>query len=1859
MKTRLYFFSVLFAAALVLISSLVLSCKKGGEAPLPETVAALTGGVIERSGPVKVEFTGEFDTGIPILPAVFRLDPGAKGELSWENSYTLIFYPEVPLEPGRQYAAYVNPESLVKRGQWDGALKAFRFTFETALPKAELVMEPVKITESGMVLVSGKVATDNDSPADKIEKVISAPELGKPSWVHENNEHRFSFPLVTRNPESRTVVINWDRTVLGGKDKGSTSVLIPGSENFEAVGFSMENGVVVVSFSAPIRQDLDLRGFVSLSGNTDIRYSLDGNIIRVYGERGKGDGVSAGSVLTIRDIPAADGRVLARPVQYTVPGKWELPEARFTGSGTILPSSQGSSMVIETRNLSGILVEAFKIHGDNMVQFLQVNNLSGTGQLERVGEPVWTKSFTLPWKDTDKNTWKRQGLDLSELARRYPDGMFHLRLSFRPRHIKYECTAGHSDFSGMQFPDDTFRPFGNHGEEQSNWDWFDNNYNDDWYAFRQDPCHPAFYGRYYDHNITVGRNVLVSDLGLLVKKSLDGSWMAAATNVKTAKVQPGVDIEVLNFQGRTLYTVKTGSDGTALFGNTSPGGSGYNTEPYFLAARSGLGRAYLKIDNATALTVSHFDISGEKPVSGIRGLIYGERGVWRPGDNVYLTFLLSDPMRTLPASHPVSFELEDPRGRISAQKTLTSSVDGFYPFNVSTAPDAPTGDWIARVKVGGSVFTRNVKIETVMPNRLKMDLDFRGAKFFSVPGAEKKPYIERETAVALESSWLYGAPARELRSDITVSFADNIMGFPEYGDYSFRDPSRSVSGERQTVWTGTLDNQGRANFSLALNPGDKVPGKLSARFMTRVFEPSGTFSSEQISMDFSPYNRYVGLKLPRGDAARNMLLTDTDHRADILLLGADGKPINGNVQLECALYKLEWRWWWEKGAGEAAEFASAFSRNPVSTEKVNAVNGRAMWNFQVKAPEWGRYMVVVRDSGGHSAASEVYIDWPGWAGRSTEGQGAAAMLVLSPEKAGYTAGEKVSVSFPSNNDAAALVLIEKGGSILKKEWISCSDTVTRYEFTADPSMVPNVYVHVTLLQPHLQVKNDLPLRLYGITPVMVEDPKTQLSPRITAPANWEPETPVSFTVSEASGRPMAYTVAVVDEGLLGLTKFSLPNPRNTFFAREASFLKSWDIFADFMNAYSGQLETLLAIGGSDGGELDSSKETMRFKPVVQFFGPYELPAGQSKTETFTLPPYIGSLRIMVMAASSSRENRASSSRAYGTAEKAVTVSSDLMVFATVPRTLSPGDEAVIPVSVASYKEGNRQVEVNLSISGAVLSGPARQTVSFNAGGEKTVQFRVRAPDIPGSIKLTVNASSPGLKPARHITELAVRTTALPVTVSQIKLLSAGEAWNGTIAFPGRPGTNNASVEFSRLPPLNLEGRLQYLVAYPHGCVEQTTSAAFPQLYLDKVLSLDDRRLAELRTNVAAAIERLAGFQVPGGGFSYWPGGESAQDWASTYAGHFLIEAKRAGYVVPAALLNQFIAFQKGRTAVWSSGAGNQAEQAYRLYTLALAGEADMGSMNRLREGKNIEPLALWRLAAAYWYAGQRDTARNLVNSLNTRPARSQYRELSGTFGSALRDKAIILETLVLLGDTGRAKALFEEIARELSRDQWLSTQETAYALLALIPYMRGNAGNTSQVNVEASFGKESKSLTFSVPVMQAELGSPQGSSGSFTVRNRSQIPVYARIAVRGLPEEGKEPALSQGMAMTVEYRNDRGIVDPETLSQGEDMDIHVTVRNTSVNALREIALVHSLPASWEIINNRLAGVERQSSFTYQDIRDGKVMTYFDLAQGASITVVVRVNKSYAGIFYRPAVQAYAMYDESIRALIPGVINRGR
>jgi uncharacterized protein YfaS (alpha-2-macroglobulin family) len=1035
---------------------------------------------------------------------------------------------------------------------------------------------------------------------------------------------------------------------------------------------------------------------------------------------------------------------------------------------------------------------------------------------------------------------------------------------------------------------------------------------------------------------------------------------------------------------------------------------------------------------------------------------------------MHLVFVLQDGKKSLPSRYPVSFELVDPQGVVAKSQIVADSVNGFYRIDTGTAADAPSGAWTARVTAGGQSWTKSLRVEAIVPNRLSIDMK-----------ADRAILMADGNAFTLKAAWLHGAPAPGLKADVTASFYPASTSFDGFSEYSFSNPERSVESSDQLVWEGTLDSASQARFSINLNAGDNLPGKLKAILATRVFEPSGAFSVEQAQYAFSPYSRYVGLRLPKGDAARGMLLTDTKHRVELAVLDAEGKPVQQDVALSVSVYKLEWRWWWEKDALTDATYVSDRSTKLVSQGQAVARKGRATWELEIKYPEWGRYLVVAEDS---SAGTR-----PPRSCTSTGPVGPGAARSRDRQRRHATPRSR-SRTLPSRRRSDALLRVEQGRPRTdngREKWLRHLRAVDRHRPGNDnrarapyrrhgPESLRSRY---TASAAHADEEQPAD-RLYGVLPLMVEDPATRLQPVVSAPETFVPGSRCTLSVSEASGKAMTYTVAVVDEGLLGLTRFKAANPWDEFYKKEASRLASWDIYRYVMSAFGGKLETLLSVGGSEDLLNGNKKKTDRFKPVVLFFGPFELAPGARAEVPFDMPEYVGAVRVMVTAGKAG---------AYGVAERTVPVKSDLMVIASAPRTLGSGETVEVPITVFNGKQNRERVTVSLAATGAA-SVSMERVVEVDGMSNGTVSFPVSA-GMPGTASFVARAATASAG-ARQSFDVAVLSRGSPVANVRSFIVKPGERRQEFAPSPGEKGTISLAVELSSLPVLDLKARLRYLTEYPHGCVEQITSKAFPQLYVPSMLELSAEETERVKKNVASTIERYPSYQTPSGGFAYWPGSPEETGWGTCYAGHFMVEARKAGYSVPDSLYASWLNRQRDLARAWEPGlSGYESEvQAYRLYTLALAGKAEIGPMNRLRSAKALPFAARWLLAASYALAGHRGAAAEIARDTPVEP--EFYRDTGSNWGSSFRDSALALHALGAIGDA-RASSLVVPVAESLAASRWYSTQETAWMILALAPHYGFTDKTPARWTIEWDRGEISGEIKRSAVVRDLEPSIPR------------------------------------------------------------------------------------------------------------------------------------------------------------------------
>jgi alpha-2-macroglobulin len=1810
-------------------------------------IDAYTTGTISKTSAVRIKLAEDANTthavGEAVKEDLFDISPSVKGKAYWLDARTIEFKPDSWLKPNQMYQVEFKLGKVTKT---PAKFSEFKFSMKTVKPSFKVGNDGLRSSSvKNKMSLSGELETADIEDGKLVEKLLTASQNNnavKISWQHNDatKTHRYTIENISRLKSVSNVELQWDGKPMSMDVKGEESVAVPAEGDFKVLDVVAVNDAqqyASVQFSDMIAIGQDLNGLITISGQSDISYTINGSEVKVFGN-GKLDGNYTVNVNP--GIKNTWGDVLDKGFASNINFQNRMPSVKIHGKGNILPNSGRLVLPFESINLNAVDISIIKIFENNVPQFLQENDLGGNNELRRVAKPIVQKTLRL---DDDKtlDLHKKQhfSLDIDKYLKTEQGAIYKVTIGFRPEYSLYQSTdtaaSATTDENEEEYYGD-YEDGNNNGvdEDDAFWERYDSYYPFGYsWQRRDDPTSKS----YYNKDRWASRNILASNIGLTAKRGNDNSLMVAVSNILTTEAMNGVDIEVMDYQRTIISKGKSGSDG---FANID-----LKRKPFLLIARKGNERGYLKLDDGSSLALSRFDVSGEEVKNGIKGFIFGERGVWRPGDTMYLNFIVEDKQGKLPKDHPVEFSLYTPQGQLFTHSVQTDAEDGFYLFKTTTDASSPTGNWLAKVKVGGAVFEKRIKVETIMPNRLKIDLNFG-----------KDPVLGKGNTETgnINAKWLFGALGKNLKAKIDASLSSRSTSFPKFAGFEFDNPTSNYQTQSKTIYEGTLDEQGNAALKTNFEIDETAPGMLSANMMVKVFEPGGSFSIDNVTMPYSPYESYAGVKLPDGEKPFDYLMAGKNHTAQIVNVNSKGILIGGSGEVEVQFYRIQWRWWWDNNGDNLSNFTQDEYNKLLKTEKVKLNNGRGNWTFGTSENEWGRYLILVKDlKSGHTTGSTFYIEDAYWQTRAgSEDQTAASMLSFESNKEKYNVGEEVSLKIPSSKGGRVLVSIENGSKVLKSFWQETKQGQTDVTFKAEAGMAPNVYATISLLQPHSQTINDLPIRMYGSIPIFVEDKNTVLKPVLNIPASIRPETNVSFSVSEENGKEMTYCVAIVDEGLLDLTRFKTPNPHEAFYAREALGVKSFDLFDYVIGAWGGDLERILTIGGDNEGSGGKQKTANRFKPVVKYLGPFHLSRGQTQKQSFTLPSYIGSVRAMVVAAHEG---------SYGATEKTVAVKKPLMMLATMPRVLGPGETIKLPVTVFAMENNIRKVNVSLQANPylEVVGGNAQQ-VNFTENGEQMIYFDVRVKPNTGIGKVKLLASSGGEK-ADYEVELEIRNPNPPVTQVTEMTLSAGQQWK-TIAAPiGVAASSTAVLEISSVPSMNLQKRLNYLIEYPHGCVEQTTSAVFPQLVLNQLTDLDEAKKAKVDRNVKAGIGRLQNFQRPDGGFSYWPGGGESDEWGTSYAGHFLVEAQNNGYLVSDYMLQNWKNFQRGKANSWVPSTtnfyGGDLTQAYRLYGLALAKAPELGAMNRLKEFKYLSAEAKWRLAAAYSLAGQENTALDLISGLATTfPVRTNW---GYSYGSDTRDEAMVLETLTLLKKKVKAEELLRTICAKLSQDSWYSTQTTAYSLIAIAKYCGKNPSG-AKIIVNGTVDGKNVDINAATYIKQLPILFSKGSS-NVVINNKGNNTLYVRLIIQGQPLAGDSIKITNNpsvLNMSVSYVNQNGTaIDISKLTQGTDFVAKVTITNPGKRGYySQMALSQIFPSGWEILNARMfdgEGAFKSSSSTYQDIRDDRVYTYFDIGSSQTYTYYIQLNASYLGRFFLPGTYCEAMYDNSITAGVNG------
>ena len=1823
-------------------------------------VNAYTGGVISQNSTIRIELTHEqpmVDLNNELKENPFSFSPSLKGKAYWVSNNTIEFVPEEgTLKPGSLYECTFQ---LGKFVEVDKKLKEFNFSFRVQERNFTLSIEPLPITDAqpDEINIKGEICFSDIVKKEEVEKILTVKDGNNKSYPVEiiptDNLTRYQFCInqIPRDTEDYQLTITANGSPARIDQTQSEEVLIPAKDSFRFLSATRidepENGIEVV-FSAPLSDTQDLKGLIEIPELSSSVFQIKENRVFIYFEANQ---LSKLTLNIHEGVKSSQGKTLGTSHSISFSEINLKPQVEMLTTAAILPDSKSLIIPFRAVNLYAVDLSVIRIFENNVLMFMQTNSLASANELRRSGRLVYKKTLWLG-KDTSKDihNWENYSIDLAGLIRQEPGAIYRVILSFRQEYSAYPCGGVDNQdikFADNNTPDGLMKVSGSALSEadEAVWDtpeayYYYNGGTMDWSVYRwkerDNPCHPSYY---MNSDRAAACNVFASNLGMIVKRnSLNKLWIAVSNILDTNPVGKA-QVTVYNFQLQPIGKGETNGEG---FVEISSKGT-----PFIVVAEAEKQKAYVRVVDGEEQSVSRFDVGGKEIQKGLKGFIYGERGVWRPGDTLHISFILEDREKRIPDKHPVALEIYNPKGQFYTKMISTQGMNGFYTFDVPTQAGDPTGLWNAYIKVGGTTFHKGLRIETIKPNRLKINL--------TLPKILQS--TDKNVTVPLASAWLTGATASKLKAKVEMSLSKVNTQFKNYGQYIFNDPATDFTTIKTDVFDGILNAEGKAGVTLKVPAATNAPGMLNATFTTRVFEPGGDASIYTQSIPFSPFVSYVGINLnqPKG----KYIETDKDHVFDIVTVNSQGQPVNRS-NLEYKIYRISWSWWWENSDESFGTYINNSSITPVASGKLQTSGGKTTFKFRVDYPSWGRYLVYVKDKdSGHATGGTIYVDWPESRGRSNKTDPSGIkMLTFSLDKDSYEIGETATAIIPAAAGGRALVSIENGSSVLHREWIEVTNEGdTKYTFEITPEMTPNVYLHISLLQPHAQTINDLPIRMYGIAPVFVTNRQTVLQPQIQMPEVLRPETDFNVTVSEKSGKPMTYTLAIVDDGLLDLTNFKTPDPWNEFYSREALGIRTWDMYDNVLGASAGAYSSLFSVGG-DATLKPADAKANRFKPVVKFIGPFYLEKGRQQTHTLKLPMYVGSVRAMVVAGQDG---------AYGNAEKTAFVRTPLMLLSTLPRVLSIQEEITVPVNVFAMEKQVKNVTVSLQASGGgvQIEGSHQQSLTFNRPGDQLVFFTLKTGNKTGKATIKLTASGGGQQTKETI-EIEVRNPNPIVTLRSSEWIETGQNKELSYQLGSLSANNQIKLEVSRIPSVDISRRFDFLYNYQHHCTEQLTSKALPLLFIAQFKTIDTREAEKIKANVQEAIRQIYARQLPNGGFVYWPGNAVADEWISSYTGMFLTLAQEKGYAVHANVLNKWKRFQRAAAQNWRmpQEANNwqqwqsELQQAFRLYTLALAGAPEYGAMNRMKEQPGLSIQAKWRLAAAYALTGKMKPAEELVYNAETTVI--PYSSMNQIYGSSDRDEAMILETLLLMNRERDALQQAKVVSKNLSQENWFSTQSTAFALMAmgrLAEKLSGSLDFTWTWN-----GKQQPAVKSAKAVFEKEI-STSPKSGTVAVKNQGKGALSVDLITRTQLLNDTLPAISDNLRMDIRYASmDGKPMSVNDIRQGTDFTAIASISNTSgTTDYTNLALTHIIPSGWEVYNERMTVPEAEpqettdssgnvsGQYTYQDIRDDRVLTYFNLRRGETKIFTIRLQATYAGNFILPAVQCEAMYDVNVQA----------
>ena len=1218
--------------------------------------------------------------------------------------------------------------------------------------------------------------------------------------------------------------------------------------------------------------------------------------------------------------------------------------------------------------------------------------------------------------------------------------------------------------------------------------------------------------------------------------------------------------------------------------------------------------------------------------------VFTDRGIFRPGETVFLQALLRDNRALAPAKvFPVELRIMKPDGKLFRKMTLMPDARGSLKAEITIPEYLSTGRYSADVRTPGDhgaiIGEASFLVESFVPPQIKVAV--KASQETAAPG--------EKVSATISAEHLYGAPAEGLRSEGWVSFMP--IDFNPAGWERFKFGNSNVKfniGAGIHLDVTRLDADGRRTVSFAI-PGDlRAPARAKALVRGTVFENGGRTVNAYggVVIDTAPY--YIGIDTD----GRDWFPGEEEISLRWATVRPDGTPEKGVASLTASLVRIDTHWNFTVNSDGHYEWHRDSSENTVlegKTLPAGDAEGRGICTFKV--PEWGQYRLVISDSKTGASASHTF--WASWGGERPTMTDSFTKLEISPDKKCYAPGESARLQIKAPF-AGQLFLVIKQDKVLQARSVAVAEKTVEIVLPVTASIAPGVEVFASIVRAAKPEEVWSPHRAVGNCFVSVKPPERALAVSVEAPEVIRPSATADVTVRVAGNgsavpEDARVTLFSVDEGICGLTDLKTPDPTAFFFAFRKGPLEYYDIYTRLMQVTDAKLTGFLShVGGDD--ELDFVKRlnpisARRFRPVSLKAYDVAVTNGVAVIPV-EVPEFTGQLRFMAIAWTAS---------ATGSGESFARVRRNVVVQPDLPRVLAPGDKSFLSLSLDNTTSSSADVKFAIESKGPLTVGKVPDPFTMSGRTRRTFTVPVKATAEIGAASVTIRVAC-GAETFEDTIEIPVRPASPWRTADTSTAIAPGQAADFLSATGILASSACQLFEIFPRPVCDIRSAFNYLTSYPYGCAEQTTSGAFPFLMVNRMPEgyFEEGVRSRADAFIHAAIVRDLTMQRYNG-FAMWPGAANTSTFATYYVTEFLAEAYRAGYARELIDRDDLVrALQYRRN--WSPMSVD--DLCATAFCLALLGKPDKGLMSdQFQNRANLSGESLGKLARAFILAGDPQRAREILDGAGD--------------PTDLRSAAYLLGAWAAIDpDNPRCAVCADKIAsaKDTLVGHWGTTQDNALAINALLAYVAARGPEEKKPVVSASLsvltGPNQETVVFPTGT-SAKWKSAKGQGNAVCrVTNTGENVCYVRRSFTAVPLAENEPPVSNGLKVLREYLDREGrAIDMAKLTQGDIVVVRLSV--TASDDRDDIVVEDLLPACLEpesrnlVTDGHFAWLPQSTNWRWAnhvEFRDDRVLLFSgELDRGATYTWHYSARAVSAGEYVVPAVQASAMYDPHIIA----------